>query len=60
METMNVLVNFIKENIYVKKDGVFWGWNKRSKKQVDWLKPFFKREKESTIEEDFIKILKIK
>ena len=49
-----------KGKVYVKKDGVFWGWNKRSKKQVDWLKPFFKREKESTIEEDFIKILKIK
>ena len=46
--------------IYVKKDGVFWRWNKKPKKQLNYLKSFSRNKKESSIEEDFIKILKIK
>ena len=52
--------NHYKGTIYVKKDGVFWRWNKKPKEQLNFLKPFSRDRKESSIEEDFIKILKIK
>tara|TARA_B100001063_G_scaffold232455_1_gene247585 strand:- start:4373 stop:5083 length:711 start_codon:yes stop_codon:yes gene_type:complete len=52
--------NHYKGTIYVKKDGVFWRWNKKPKKQLNYLKSFSRNKKESLIEEDFIKILKIK
>ena len=52
--------NHYKGKIYVKKDGVFWSWNKRPKENLNWLKSFSRNKEESSIEEDFIKILKIK
>ena len=52
--------NHYKGTIYVKKDGVFWRWNKKPKEQLNYLKSFSRNKKESSIEEDFIKILKIK
>ena len=52
--------NRYKGKIYVKKDGVFWSWNKKPPEQLNWLKPFSRKRKEISIEEDFIKILKIK
>jgi hypothetical protein len=52
--------NHYKGSIYVKKDGVFWKWNRKPKEQLNFLKPFYRDRKEISIEEDFIKILKIK
>ena len=52
--------NHYKGKIYVKKDGVFWGWNRKPVKKLNWLKSFSRNKEESSIEEDFIKILKIK
>ena len=49
-----------KGNLYVKKDGVYWRWNKRPKNKISWLKPVVRRQQEVPIEENFMKILKIK
>ena len=49
-----------KGNLYVKKDGVYWRWNRRPKNKLHWLKSFSRDKKEVPIEEDFLKILKIK
>ena len=52
--------NHYKGKLYVKKDGVFWSWNRKPKNKINWLKSFSRGKKEVPIEEDFIKILKIK
>ena len=60
MENMNVLVIIIKEKFMLKKMEFFGLGIERPVKKLNWLKSFSRNKKESSIEEDFIKILKIK